>query len=349
MKVFIIILTYFRARGIDGDRGGAFMGRLFKIATLAGVSQSTVSRVLNQPDLVSREKRERVFKAMQDIGFQPKKKAADQATYMIGLAIPDMSIDINWEWIKSIESELDPTPYSLALFHTRRRTGLAAYFKQHPNFRRKIDALVILSSELDREVTDLFRSLNLPVVLIQNRSDIEKSIITNNYLGASDATQYLISRGYRRIGFIGWEPKDTRCNDRFLGYTASLNKAGITVEQKLIAHAALSRKGGYEATRELLGRTDVEAIFYACDSMALGGCQYCRDHRVMVPDDLGIMGFDDLEMAEAVGLTTMHQFIPLKANMAVDYLLQRLAMPDTEYGVEEHSITPKLVVRQTTR
>jgi LacI family transcriptional regulator len=324
------------------------MAQIKDVANAAGVSQSTVSRVLNRPDRVKYETKEKVYDAIRKLSYVHPKKETATRSYTIGLAIPDIAIDFVGELIRITEQELDSTQYDLLLFNMKRKRQISRFFRENVAFKKKVDALIIFSATLDHECVDFFRALNIPIVLLQSRCEMEKSISTNNYLGGFDCVQFLIRCGYKKIAFIGWEPKDDHLLDRFHGYKNALEEAGLEYSPQLTSFGSLSRTGGFEATAKLLERTSPEAIFYACDSIAFGGYQYLRENAIAIPDDIGIVGFDDLEMASVLGLTTMKQFIQVKVKMAVSYLLDRLSGKET-LTTEEICISPKLLIRGSTR
>ena len=323
------------------------MAQIKEVAEVAGVSLSTVSRVINRPNLVRPETKEKVYDAMREVGYAPPKKEASSRSYIIGLAIPDINIDFTGELIRKIEQELDSTQYDLLIFNMKRKREISRYFRENAAFRKKVDALIILSSTLDDECVDFFRSMKIPIVLLQSRCSREKSINTNNYLGAFDAVQFLIDRGYSEIAFIGWNPEDDHLNGRFNGYKNAIEKAGFVFQPEMTSFASLSIKGGYEATLKLFERCRPEAIFYSCDSMAFGGYQYFKEKNIRIPDDLGLVGFDDFEMASVLGLTTMRQFIQVKVKMAVSYLLDRLSGNIKIPLEEEICVTPRVVIRDS--
>lgn len=325
------------------------LAQIVDVARAAGVSPSTVSRVLNRPNLVKNETKEKVYDAMQKVGYTPPLKKEAAKSYTIGLAVPDITIDFVGELIRRMEQELDSTEYGLLLFNMKRKRTVSRYFRENAAFKKKVDALIIFSATLDDECVEFFRAINIPVVLMQSRCDREKSISTNNYLGAFNAVQFLIDSGYREIAFIGWNPEDDHINERFHGYKNAIEKAGIVFRPEMAAFAALSIKGGYKATGELLARCSPEAVFYACDSLAFGGYQYFKEKNIRVPQDIGLIGFDDLEFASVIGLTTMKQFIQRKVKMAVSYLFDRLSGRIEEPLTEEICITPTLVIRSSTR
>lgn len=325
------------------------MAQLKDVAEYAGVSQSTVSRVINNPELVKSATREQVHAAMARLGYTPSVGDTRQRKHIIGLAIPDISLDINGEFIRELGKRLDDTPYNLLLFNMRRHRKISSYFIKNVAFHKKIDALIITSATLDKESLDFFQAVKLPVVILQSRSQGELAIGTNNYLGAQDAVNFLISRGLRKIGFVGLDQDDERMNERFNGYKSALEKAKIDHDRSWVALGHLSVEGGYQSTQTLYGRKKPEAIFYASDSLAFGGYQYFREHGVRVPDDISIIGFDDLPMASVIGLTTMQQFLATKAEMAVSYLLDKLAGKNPSVPEKEYSITPRLVIRSSTK
>ncbi len=202
---------------------------------------------------------------------------------------------------------------------------------------------------MDKEGSKFFQSLDIPVVLLQARCEIERSISTNNFIGGQDAARYLISRGYRKIGFVGWEPDDEHIHDLFMCFTSDLHQAQLPLNEYWHKQAPLSTNGGYQVTKELLEHSDIpEVIFYGCDDMAAGGYRYIREHDLRISEDIGLMGFDDLAIAETISLTTMKQFVEKKSDMAVSYLMGRLS-GETEKQSDEISITPKLVIRNSTK
>ncbi len=320
------------------------------IASLAGVSPSTVSRVLNHPDIVNGTTRESVFNAIEQLEYIPQASIQSEVEKksIIGLAVPDIRLPMLGGIIRDLNSELAATEYDLLLINMKGERMVSRFFIENTNYRKKIDAIIIFSAIMDEISVDFFRAINVPVVIIQNRCSQEKSISTNNYHGAFDAVKYLISRGYKKIGFIGWEPEDDHLNDRFYGYKNAIEKAGIGFIPDMTAYAPLSVEGGFTATKRLLEKVKPDAIFYACDSMAFGGYKYFSEAGISIPQDIGIIGFDDYEMASVVGLTTMKQFIGVKTRMAVSYLLDRLSGKIKSPNAEEICITPRLVVRGST-
>jgi len=324
------------------------MASINEVAREAGVSASTVSRVLNYPDLVKPVTRESVFSAISLLDYAPASKRR-RKNNIIGLAVSDIRIPLVAKMMLEIEEELKKTPYDLLIFNMNTKKEIHKFFRKKLGYRKKFDGLIVFSADLDRESLDFFHSLDIPVVLLQNRCQGEKSISTNNYQGAFDAVNFLIRRDYNKIAFIGWEPEDDHIIDRFHGYKNAIEKGGLPFHERYTTFSSLNTKGGYLATRELFNNSRPDAIFYASDSLAFGGYQYFREKGITVPRDIGIVGFDDLEMASVFALTTMNQFVQVKARMAVSYLIDRLSGKLPRPLDEEIWISPKLVIRGSTR
>lgn len=325
------------------------------IASEAGVSPSTVSRVLNKPNLVKAKTRDAVYKALKKNNYVPpaanREREQNEKNYTIGLAIHNPNLTVVADLIQELENNIDSSGgwYDLLIINMRGEKDLGKFFREHAHYRKKIDALVSFSVSLSHEDARSFQAQNIPIVLLQARCVGAKSISTNNFQGALDAVEYLFSRGYERIGFVGWDFQDSRLLDRLAGYRASLNRHGKAIDETHAAYHELSVQGGYEATKELFEHARLDAVFYACDSMAIGGMNYCRKHGISIPDELGIIGFDGLEISEVMGLTTMKQYINVKADMAVTYLLQRIEGTIPEPQADELCITPRIIVRSTTK
>lgn len=324
------------------------MAQLKDVAEYAKVSQSTVSRVINNPELVKAATREQVLSAMAHLGYTPQVAETRSRRNVIGLAIPDINLEINAEFIRELGRRLDGTPYDLLLFNMKRSREISTYFRDNAAFHKKIDALIITSASLDPESLAFFRSVKLPIVVLQSRCRGELVIGTNNYLGGQDAVRHLTDLGLLKIGFVGWDLDDERLSERFNGYKSVMEGRGPGYEEALVSMGPLSIDGGYRATASLYESQQPEAIFYASDSMAFGGYKYFREHGIRVPEEVSLVGFDDLPMSAVIGLTTMKQFIETKIDMAVSYLLDKLAGKNPPVPQKEYSITPELVVRSST-
>lgn len=349
MKSFINFIDMLSFQCYRSSMGKRQNPTVKELSRLTGVSSSTISRVINHPELVNPETRDKVMAILEESNFTLPKHNKRQK-HIIGLTFSDARSLFTFTLMSAIERHLANTPYQLLLFDMKARQNVYHYFSQHLDYLAKIDGLIISAALLDDEGVEFFRSMDIPVVLLQSRCPNEKSISTNNFLGGQDAARYLMSRGYKRIGFVEWEPNDEHIHDRFMGFTSAMQQEGLILPERWHVSGELSSEGGYEATKQLISQGDYpEVIFYGCDDMAAGGFRYLREHDLRIPEDIGIMGFDDLSIAETIGLTTMKQFVQKKSDMAINYLLGRLSGEISSDQIDEISITPNLVVRSSTR
>lgn len=324
---------------------------LADIARATGLSASTISRVINRPRAVNEETRKKVYEAIDRSGYVPRRDSSygNEPKYIIGVAIHDFHLSVFADLFRALENELEGSSYDLLIINMKGDRDIYRYFRDHSEYRGKIDALIGFAADIDEGGARFFEQIGMPVVIMQTRSLHVNSISTDNYRGAFDATVNLLRAGYARIVFIGWEPDDHRLTDRYAGYRAALEQSGVFDNQPDRINDTLSQEGGWRAAKKCVDKGAPDAIFFACDTMAIGGLRYLRTSGFQVPDSIGVMGFDNIECSAAVGLSTVDQFIERKAKMAVDYLMSRLSSNDSERAPGDISITPRVIERETTK
>ena len=325
--------------------------RIADIADRAGVSAATVSRVLNEPERVKSSTREQIYTAMRALNYVPPTVHRDpeSLSHIIGVFAPNLLLDSVTELVRAVEAELADTAFDLLLVNMRGTRDFGAFISTNSHILKKVDAAVVFSADVTQQAVEFMKSADVPLVLMQARSALVRAVSNNNFVGGQDAAAHLLDCGYRRVAFVGWEPWDDHVADRFAGFRSTLSRSGISFRDEDLAKGDLTADGGYRATVELLERSRPDAIFYACDMLAIGGLKRLRQLDLKVPDDVGIMGFDDLSIASAIGLTTMRQFFSTKAQMIVEYLIGRLSGEIRTDQPEELQVSPGLVVRDTTR
>ena len=321
------------------------------IAHRAGVSAATVSRVLNMPERVRAATRDEVYAAMRDLNYVPPTvpRGPDTLSNIIGIFAPNLLLDAVTDLVRAVEMELRDTAFHILLVNMKGERDFGEFIVNNSHILKKIDGAVVFSADVSERAVSFMRGADVPMVLMQARSSFVRSVSNNNFLGGQDAAAYLLSCGYRRVAFVGWEPVDDHVADRLAGYRSTLTRAGVGFRDEDIAWGTLDAEGGYRATRILLANGSPEAIFYASDVIAVGGLRCLSEHGLAVPRDIGVMGFDDLSIAEPLGLTTMRQFFSTKAQMILEYLIGRISGEIREERPEEIQVSPRLVVRDTTR
>src|SRR5450631_2124139 len=275
---------------------------IFDVADEAGVSYATVSRVINNKDHVSIEKRERVLHAMAQLGYVANAQArslAGGSSHVVGLLVDYLNTSYMGEIIRGIDVALDAHHCNLMLYTThRRKTKESAYVTKLT--RELADGLLLILPRNVNAYLDTLRQRHFPHVLIDYLSDGGNvpSVSTTNFQGAYDAVAYLLTLGHRRIGFITGTMDFGCSQERLAGYEAALTDHGMPIEPQLIREGDFLQPQGYQCTQTLLDLVEAPtAIFASNDIMAMGVMEAARERGLRLPEDLSIVGFDDIPQA----------------------------------------------------
>jgi len=322
------------------------------VAAEAGVSFGTVSRVINNDKHVRNETRERVLNAMQQLGFVANRQARSLAggkTNSVGVLVPDLGTGYIGEIIRGIDAELSLSGIDLILYTTHRTASKEANFVANLA-TGMVDGLLLV---LPRNPADFIGNLtqrNFPFVLIDHQG-IGKNcpaVGATNWQGGFTATEYLIKLGHQRIGFItGW--MDLGCAmDRLEGYRSALRTYHIPEKLELIYKGTFFQPDGFAGTSAMLDLPEPPtAIFASNDVMAMGAMDAIRDRGLRVPEDVSVIGFDDIPQASLVRptLTTINQPLEKMGRVATQMLLDLLHNPAKE--AERIELPTQLVVRDS--
>jgi len=282
------------------------------VAARANVSITTVSRVLNSSlHRVNPRTRERVLKAIQELDYRPNALARGllmKKTMTIGVIIPDISNHYYAEIVRGIQDVGDQHGYNIVLQNTDRRQERIV--KSIYLLREKIVDGVIFSGGIIHgfEPLSALKELKDRVVVIGRHEANFPAVLVDNIGGASQAVQHLADLGHQRIGFIGGPQASTTGADRLRGYQSALAQNGYPTEAGLISLGNLTPRSGYEAARKLLGERDrPSALFAANDLMAFGAVYAAREMSLQIPEDLAVVGFDNIPLSSYLvpSLTTV--------------------------------------------
>jgi LacI family transcriptional regulator len=323
------------------------------VAREAGVSYSTVSRVVNNKSYVKAETREKVLRAMTRLGYQANLQARSLAggrSSVIGLLVVDLATQYIGEIIRGIDEVLTANQYELMLYTThRRKIKESAYVNMMA--RGLADGLLIV---LPREPEAYLRSLRqreVPYVLIDQFGidDTDLSVTAANHEGGYAATRHLIELGHRRIGIItGWMDMIS-ARHRLDGYRAALRDHDIPFDQKLVFEGDFTKACGLRGANLLLDLPrPPTAIFASNDDTALGVMDAARTRNLVVPEDFSVVGFDDIPMAASLipQLTTIRQPLVDMGHCATQLLVGLIQKPDE---VQSSVVLPAtLVLREST-
>ena len=328
--------------------------RIADVAARAGVGVATVSRVLNGRANVAEATRERVLEAIRALDYRPSSVARNlslRRTQVIGVVMPFLTNPSPIERVRGIVTALSSSPYDLALFDVESAGRERRAFRLLADAHRTDGLLIVSLIPPDEEVRRLEQE-GIVSVLVDARHDRIPSVVIDDIAGGEMATRYLLELGHRRVAFIGDKPRDEfrfdSSRDRTVGYGRALAAAGIPVRPEYVREGTQSRYIARSIAEELLRLPEPPtAIFAASDTQALGVLEAARVLNVRVPEGLSVIGFDDIEIASYVGLTTVRQPLFDSGRRGAELLLQALAGGSLPARVE--TLPLDLVVRSTTR
>lgn len=323
---------------------------VYNVAEKAGVSIATVSRVINNSPKVRPKTREKVLKVIEELDYHPNLSAQGLAlniTEIIALIFPDISGPFYSEVLRGVEKEVHQHDYNLLIYGTHGKERNPRFLRRLPS---RVDGMILMTRSVDDQyVFDLSRKC-IPFVLLDREIDGVDAdcILTNNVEAADQATEHLIQHNYRRIAFIGGPVGSPDSNARFNGYQQTLEKHGLPISASLVELGDFCQPSGYQAMNRLLDQKNPpDAVFTANDEMAIGAIEAVRSRGLTTPEDVAVIGFDDIQLATYVqpSLTTVRQPMRQFGTLAVQQLLRRIHDPST--SPETIVLPTQLIIRHS--
>ena len=324
---------------------------ILDVAKNAGVSVSTVSRVLNDKDDVSPETYEKVKQVIEEMGYTSSLAARSMRSrkkHLIGLVVPDIGFPYSIEVMKGINRAIAESAYDLLLYTTGdvKKIAAAQHEQHYVSLLNKsiTDGLIIVASAAADFRTDA------PLVAVDPHipSPNYPAIHATNYQGALEAMNYLLNLGHHRIGFIGGRPELESAKRRLRGYKESLQQAGIELDPALITTGDFTSVSGFECTKYLLSLPHPPtAIFAANDQSAIGLYQAADELGIRIPEDLSVVGFDNITEAQFMGLTTVDQFLAEMGYIATQMLINLIE--DRPLDDYVYKMPTRLVIRESSQ
>lgn len=322
------------------------------VAAEAGVSFGTVSRVINNDVHVRPETRRRVLEAMERMGFVANRQARSLAggkTDAIGLLVPDLGTGYIGEIIRGIDAELTLQERDLILYTTHRTASKEANYVANLA-TGMVDGLLLVLPRNPADYVGTLMQRNFPFVLIDHQGTGQDcpAVGATNWQGAYDATEHLVKLGHRRIGFITGSMDLGCAQDRLAGYRAALRTYHLPDARELIYEGDFFQQDGYAGASALLDLPHPPtAIFASNDVMAMGAMDAIRNRGLRIPDDVSVLGFDDIPQAAVVrpALTTVQQPLEKMGRVAAQMLLDSLAA--AEPLVQRMELPTRLVIRDS--
>ncbi|GAA3795877.1 LacI family DNA-binding transcriptional regulator [Streptomyces phyllanthi] len=324
------------------------------VARAAGVSASTVSRALRGRPGVSEEVRAQIAAVAAQLGYIASRSASSLAsgrTYTIGVVAPYIGRWFFGTVLDAAEQVFSAAGYDVLLYNLGSPDARKRFFTSLP-VRKRVDAVLSLLIP-DPAETAALRSLGVPLAgTVGGARDGFTVVGIDDRAGAESAVRHLVNLGHRRIGMISGASGPLQWTtpiDRRQAYLDVLAEAGIEHDPALEADGGYTVEGGERAMTALLATSrPPTAVFAQSDEMAMGAMRALRRHRLTVPDDVSVVGFDDHELAEVVGLTTVSQPVAGQGAEAARLLLRQLDEPDAERPADKVRMPIRLVLRETT-
>jgi LacI family transcriptional regulator len=327
------------------------------IAAKAGVSRSTVSRIVNNSPNVSEKTRQRVLAVIAQEGYSPNPAAralVTQRTQVIGVIIPLAPLTFFEDafyfptLLQGISSTTSQRDYAMMLWLTQSEEDRQKFYDRIIK-NRLMDGVIIASAVRGEPLIDHFSQSGMPFVLVEDpglSTDQISYVTIDNVSAAREAVAHLIALGRKRIGHITGNLHISDGLDRLEGYQQALQAGDLEVDENLIVEGNFSHQSGYEGMKKLLP-CGVDAVFASNDITARGVLQALQEAGVRVPEDVALVGFDDLPTASHVAprLTTVHQPIEEKGALAASMLLDLIENSDSE--PHQVLLTTRLIVRES--
>lgn len=285
------------------------------VAREAGVSIATVSRVLNDIDVVNEDTKKKVLDAIKKLGYRPNivaRSLKTQKTKTIGILVPDISSGFYPEIVRGAEDVANIYDYNVILcnsdFDSEKEKEYLRVLKE-----KMVDGVIYMSSSLQDEILDIINELDLKTVLVEtnDKEGTLPSVTIDNIKATYEATNYLLNKDLKNIAFAGVK-KDTMnaWGDRYIGYENALRDKGIKTDEELVFTGNLKVKTGYDAVEKFESlNKKYDAVVCASDEIAMGVINGLREHGKKVPEDVSVIGFNDNAVASVFypKITTINQ------------------------------------------
>lgn len=336
---------------------------IYEVAKKAGVGIGTVSRVLNDSPQISPATRAKVLKVIKQLNYQPHAMAqslARRKTHTIGVIVPFFTGYFYVELLRGIQRALSQHHFDLILYGVDNLQKKDASLKRALQ-QRRVDGVLLVSMKLSGQFVAEFKRRRLPLVLVDALHDQFDSITVNNQEGAYSATRHLIGLGYHHIAMLTGHFESIPAQTRLDGCARALKEAGMSLPDNMLitsdslpgeaarVNDGFNQEAGYLAMRNFLAthprNGSPTAVFVTCDIQAIGAIKAVKESGLRIPEDIALIGFDDIELAEYVGLTTVRQPMAEMGEKAVARMMALLENPDLP--LQHMRLETQLIVRES--
>ena len=322
-----------------------------EVAKLANTSITTVSRVINNSGYVKMETRKRIEETIKTLGYKPLERSSGaKATKTVGLIVPNIENPFYGKVANYLSSVANSFNYNLLLINIK-------CIDENKDevlidlLNNRVNGLIYASSYRSLEIAHLAQDKGIPVVVLDREITTDKitSVSVNNNYGAFIATEHLIKLGHKNIAYIGASENMEISTKRKTGYIRALEANNISVDERQICYGNYTMQSGFECAEMLLkDNQEITAVLAVNDLMAIGVINYLHKSGRRVPEDVSVLGFDNIELAGSItpSLTTVEYPIERMSEVVLELLLRQIN--DGGNSVEALTLFPKLVVREST-
>lgn len=328
---------------------------IYQVAQRAGVAISTVSRVLNNSPNVSQKTKDKVNEAIEDLNFRPQVSARNLASrkpQMLAIAVPSFTTPYYNEVLKGVKDEIGDLDLDIVIYNTGSKNpeeGIQNFFN-----RGTADTIITISIDITDSVHRQLQSSEIPIVLVGSSHPMYNYYELNNRKGGYLAGEHLVKQGYKKLGMIQPAINNKSSLNRYNGFVDALKEFDIPIIEKFYIHGESTKHAGYteEAGFEAIYQYDKmgefpDAIFCSNDTQAIGAFHAISKLGMKIPDDIAIMGYDNIKFTKYLDLTTVDQKMYSVGVEAIKRLAQIIRDDD---GVKvQKTIDPVLIDRGSTK
>lgn len=328
---------------------------IYDVAKLANVSQSTVSRVLNNYPYIKPETKQKVLNAIKELGFSPNEIArglANNKTNTIGLIIENISNSFYSETAHIILREARKYNYEVIIIDSE---------SDKENFKKSIDSLmakrvdgiIVASTRMTNDIIVNLIDKNIPIITYNRRiykDGYNSHVVLDNFLGANMAIEHLVKLNHKRIAYISGPLRYSTFYDRLQGFLSSINTYNLEVDEEIMYMDKLEYKKVYDFAKKLMNSDNPPtAYFSSTDNMALAVMEAAVSEGLKIPEDISVIGCDDIDISgnSFIQLTTIAQQKEKMATLTIEKLMKKISDKSNEEKVDI-VIKPQLKLRKTT-
>jgi LacI family transcriptional regulator len=324
------------------------------IAIRAGVTSATVSMVINNKPNISETTRKKVLKIAKELNYYPNVIARGLATKKsnsIGVIVPNLASSFVVRVLQGIKSTNRDIEYTVQLFDTIGQRERESQLFQRLARERRIDGVILISSIVTEEELNVFAEESVPSIIVARRCEHLDSVYVNNEQGAFDATEYLITKGHREIACVASRKQGVPTQERRDGYFRAMKAHNIDVKDHFLIEVD---DDGMSDGIEVFGKLrnvspQITAVFVpAGDMVAIGIIKEAKREGVIVPDELAVVGYDDIPAAEVIepALTTVRQPKLEMGDYAINMIVDKIE--GREAGMKHKELPTKFIIREST-